>query len=160
MHHEVKYDKDTLVKLTFIYTISESIFKLLHVFGDITRRKLIAVELQDNIKKLLTILAEEINMFDEILKTQDKMINDFGGPIVDRNLPRVSGHLRLLNEVKTQVAFSLQSLKDVQHPIVETQEAADIIERAVSIIDEIKKKEDETFSNWYNYVEKNTIKVN
>ena len=117
------------------------------------------MELQDNIKKLLTILTQEIDMFDEILNTQDKMIHDFGGPIVDRNLPKVSGHLRLLHEVKTQLTSSVESLKDVQHPIIETKEAADIIERATGIIENIKKKEDEAYLKWYNYVEKNTLKV-
>ena len=138
---------------------SDSIFKLLHVFGGIIERKLIAKELNDNIQKLTETLCHELEIMDDIMKTQKRMVRDFGGPIVDRNMPRVTGQLSLIQEMKLRLETSVSSLKNVSHPIVEGQEAARIIEKSTEMIEILVQQEKDIYKTWASMAEKNTIKV-
>ena len=88
------------------------------------------------------------------------MIKDFGSPIVDRNMPRISGHLRLLHEIKHQLMSTVSNLKEVKHPIIEGKEAAEIIEKSEALIKSVLEMEDDTFNTWAVATECNTLKVN
>ena len=131
----------------------------MHVFDGVIERKLIANELNENIQKLTATLSHELEIMDDIMKTQKRMVRDFGGPIVDRNMPRVTGQLSLIQEMKLRLETSVISLKNVNHPIVEGQEAANIIVKSTEIIEILVQQEKEIYKTWSSMAEKNTIKV-
>ena len=116
--------------LSSVYNSSESIFKLLHVFGGILDRKMIADELNEKLPKLLDILNKELQVIDEIIKTQQKKIHDFGTPIIDRNMPKVSGQISFAKELKQKVERNMNNFKNIAHPVIEGEEAAKIIDKA------------------------------
>ena len=93
------FDQIIITKIHY----SESIFKLLHVFGGILDRKMIAEELHEKLPKLLDILNKELHVIDEIIKTQQRKIHDFGTPIIDRNMPKVSGQISFAKELKQKL---------------------------------------------------------
>ena len=50
--------------------MSEAVFKLLQVFGDLTQRNLIALELSEKIPTLVDMLHEEIDAARQIFEKQ------------------------------------------------------------------------------------------
>ena len=50
--------------------MSEAVFKLLQVFGDLTQRNLIALELSEKIPTLVDMLHEEIDAAKQIFERQ------------------------------------------------------------------------------------------
>ena len=141
-------------------TMSNAIFKLLHVFGDVAKRKLISVELNKHIPKLMHLMKTEFQTLDHLMKVQEKMILDFGAPIVDRNMPKVTGQLSLNIEIKTQIVSTVWNIKDLDHPIREGKEAADLIDKAEIMRTKLEKIEVDTYSRWSKAVEMNTERVN
>ena len=140
-------------------TMSSAIFKLLHVFGDVAKRKQISVELNKHIFKLMELIDQEFETFDQLMRVQKKMINDFGAPMVDRNMPKVTGQLNLNIEIRTQIVLTVTSLKDLDHQVREGKAAADLIDKAGVMRQELEKIEKETYSSWSRAVESNTAKA-
>ena len=140
-------------------TMSNAIFKLLHVFGDVAKRKLISIELNKHIPRLIDLIAQEFQTFDQLMRVQEKMINDFGAPMVDRNMPKVTGQLNLNIEIRTQIVLTVASLKDLDHHVKEGKEAAELIEKAEVMRKKIEKIEKETYSSWSKAVDSNTAKA-
>ena len=84
--------------------ISESIFKLLHIFGTLVERRLIAMELSDKMPMLLEMLNNELEGAKEVFEQQETRVKDQGKALMDRNMPPVSG----------QICFSVE-LRCVEH---------------------------------------------
>ena len=120
---------------------------------------MISKELNENIQKLTATLNHELEIMDDIMKTQKRMVRDFGGPVVDRNMPRVTGQLSLIKEMILRLKTSVSSLKNVNHPIVEGQEAANIIEKSTKMIEILLQQEIDIYKTWSTMAEKNTKKV-
>ena len=110
--------------------MSNAIFKLLNVFGDVAKRKKIFVELNKHISKLMDLMKQEFQTFDQLMRVQEKMLNDFGAPMVDRNMPKVTGQLNLNIEIRTQIVLTVASLKDLDHQVKEGKAAADLVDKA------------------------------
>ena len=149
----------TLTRALEDCTMSDSIFKLLHVFGAVTERKLVAVELNKNIPKLVDSLKKELEMIEDIMKMQKRMIRDFGAPVVDRNMPKVTGQLNLVLEIKTRIQYSVKNLKELNHPVKEGKDAAEIIDKATGMVTSLEQIEQDTYSTWATATEKTTAKV-
>ena len=120
---------------------------------------MIADELNEKLPKLLEILNKELRVIDEIIQTQQKKIHDFGTPIIDRNMPKVSGQVSFAQELKQKVEKSVKSFKDINHSVIEGAEAAEIIEKAESLTQILDQFEQDVFISWAKAAEKNTSKV-
>lgn len=120
---------------------------------------MIADELNEKLPKLLEILNKELRVIDEIIQTQQKKIHDFGTPIIDRNMPKVSGQVSFAQELKQKVEKSVKSFKDINHSVIEGAEAAEIIEKAESLTQILDQFEQDVFISWAKAAEMNTSKV-
>ena len=76
---------------------------------------MIADELNEKLPKLLDILNKELHVIDEIIQTQQKKIHDFGTPIIDRNMPKVSGQVSFAQELKQKLDKSMKSFKNINN---------------------------------------------
>ena len=120
---------------------------------------MIADELNEKLPKLLEILNKELRVIDEIIQTQQKKIHDFGTPIIDRNMPKVSGQVSFAKELKQKLEKSVKSFKDINHSVIEGAEAAEIILKADSLTRILDQFEQNVFISWAKAAEKNTSKV-
>ena len=121
---------------------------------------MIADELNEKLPKLLDILNKELQVIDEIIKTQQKKIHDFGTPIIDRNMPKVSGQISFAQELKEKIEKSVKSFKNINHSVIEGAMAAEIIDKAESLTQILDQFEQDVFITWAKAAEKNTSKVN
>ena len=121
---------------------------------------MIADELNEKLPKLLDILNKELHVIDEIIQTQQKKIHDFGTPIIDRNMPKVSGQISFAKELKQKIDKSVETFKSINHTVIEGAMAAKIIDKANSLIQILDDFEENVFINWAKAAEKNTSKVN
>ena len=120
---------------------------------------MIADELNEKLPKLLEILNKELRVIDEIIQTQQKKIHDFGTPIIDRNMPKVSGQISFAKELKQKLEKTVASFKNINHSVIEGVEAARIIDKANSLTNILNEFEENVFINWAKAAEKNTSKV-
>ena len=75
-------------------TESQSVFRLLHVFGGLVDRKLISLELSDKMPVLVQMLHTEMDEAKMIFKKQETRIAETGKALADRNMPEVTGQLK------------------------------------------------------------------
>ena len=80
--------------------VTESIFKLLNIFGTLIKRPLIASELTDKMPQLVTKLGYEMDEAKEIFKKQQGRILESGKALNDKNMPPISGQLRFAQEIR------------------------------------------------------------
>ena len=120
---------------------------------------MIAVELNEKLPKLLDILNKELQVIDEIIQTQQKKIHDFGTPIIDRNMPKVSGQVSFAQELKQKLDKSMKSFKNINNSVIEGAMAAEIIIKADSLTKILDEFEEDVFISWAKAAEKNTSKV-
>ena len=120
---------------------------------------MIADELNEKLPKLLEILNKELRVIDEIIQTQQKKIHDFGTPIIDRNMPKVSGQVSFAQELKQKLDKTVKSFKNINHSVIEGATAAEIIDKANSLTETLDQFEENVFISWAKAAEKNTSKV-
>ena len=120
---------------------------------------MIADELNEKLPKLLDILNKELHVIDEIIQTQQKKIHDFGTPIIDRNMPKVSGQVSFAQELKQKLDKTMKSFKNINHSVIEGATAAEIIGKANSLTETLDQFEENVFISWAKAAEKNTSKV-
>ena len=128
--------------------VTESIFKLLHIFGSLIQRTLIAKELSDKMPKLLLMLNLEMDEAKEIFLKQQKRIKELGRPLTDRNLPPVAGQLRFSKEIKDRISSSVKNFKELNHPICASSEGEVIIEKYKEMVCLLYSYEEEVFRTW------------
>ena len=75
-------------------TESQSVFRLLHVFGGLVDRKLIALELSDKMPVLVQMLNNEMDESKTIFKKQEERISETGKALTARNMPPITGQLK------------------------------------------------------------------
>jgi hypothetical protein len=85
--------------------VTESIFKLLNIFGNLIQRNLIALELSDKLPLLVVKLDQEIDDAKKIFVKQQGRIVETGRPRIERNMPLVAGQLKFAFEVKFLPSF-------------------------------------------------------
>ena len=88
--------------------VTESLFKLLHIFGTLVERKLIAFELTDRMPKLVLMLNSEMDEAQEIFARQEKRLQEMGKALTDRNMPPVSGQLSFSKELRHKIVTSVK----------------------------------------------------
>merc|ERR1711911_244620 len=88
--------------------VTESIFKLLNIFGTLIKRPLIASELSDKMPMLVTKLGHEMDEAKEIFKKQQGRIKEEGKALNDKNMPPISGQLRFAHEIRTKIKSGMR----------------------------------------------------
>ena len=79
--------------------MSEAVFKLLSIFGNLTQRKLIALELSDKLPMLVETLNEEIDDANKVFERRKIQLADTDVPNIKRNYPVIAGQLKFSKEV-------------------------------------------------------------
>ena len=120
---------------------------------------MIADELSEKLPKLLNMLNRELSVIEEIIKTQQRKVQNFETPIIDRNMPKVSGQISFAKELTKKIEKNINSFKNIANPVIESEDAAQIIEKANSLTNTLNDFEDNTFITWAKAAEKNTSKV-
>ena len=82
--------------------MTESIFKLLQIFGSLIQRSLIAQELSDRMPILVDLLNTEMDESKTIYQKQMSRIAKNGKASVDKNMPPMCGQLKWANELKAK----------------------------------------------------------
>ena len=98
-------------------TVSENVFKLLQIFGDLVQRSLIALELSDKMPLLVMKLSEEIDDAKKIFEKQKNRIKENRKPKLEKNMPSVSGQIKFAEEIKIKMTKSMKAFKNLNHPI-------------------------------------------
>ena len=137
--------------------VTESIFKLLHIFGTLVQRKLIANELSDKMPVLVTMLNNEMDEAKTIYNKQVKRVKDTGKALVDRNMPPVSGQLKFSQELKDKASASIKNFKDLNHPICFSEGAALIYKKHKEMTSQLNTYEEDIFRIWTVSAEKKTL---
>ena len=75
-------------------TVSENVFKLLQIFGDLIQRSLIALELSDKMPMLVLKLIDEIEDAKKLFEKQKIRIKENRKPKLEKNMPSVSGQIK------------------------------------------------------------------
>ena len=91
--------------------VTDSIFKLLQIFGSLIQRNLIALELSDRMPTLVSMLNQEMDESKVIYTKQMGTIQETTKAIVNRNMPPVFGQLKWMQELKAKMSFSVKSFK-------------------------------------------------
>ena len=136
--------------------VSESIFKLLHIFGTLTDRPLIAKELDDKMPKLIEILNTELDATSKTFEKQEARLSKNCKPIIDRNMPVIAGELSLSYELKHTMSANIKSFKEINHPVIKSKDAAEILKKFETIKKVIDDYEENTYLNWAFAAEKKT----
>ena len=97
--------------------VSENIFKLLQIFGDLVQRSLIALELSDKIPLLVIKLSDELEDALKIFEKQKEIIRGGKKPKLERNMPNVSGQLKFAEEIKTKISRSVKAGLQLTFPL-------------------------------------------
>ena len=127
---------------------TQSTFKLLHVFGSLTERKLISSLLSEKMPQLVNNLSEEMDEAKTIFLNQEKTIKQTGRARTDRNMPPVSGQLKWAQELKAKMSFSVKSFKDLNHPICYREGAKLVFKKYKEMMLLLNAYEEEIFQKW------------
>ena len=128
--------------------VTESIFKLLQIFGSLIQRSLIAQELSDRMPILVDLLNQEMDESKVIYTKQMNRISKKGKASVDKNMPPMCGQLKWANELKAKMSFSVKSFKDLNHPICYKDEAKMVFIKYKEMMNLLTKYEDDVFNKW------------
>ncbi|EFA11309.2 dynein beta chain, ciliary [Tribolium castaneum] len=126
----------------------ESIFKLISIVGSVLERPLIKTEFTNKYTKILDMLQQEINTAEALFQEQMLHKEKHGQFILDKYMPPVAGSLRWTLNLCTRLASPLESFKSLQHPITESSEAAEILDRFDHLFKKIDNFNDQVFKEW------------
>jgi dynein heavy chain len=128
--------------------VTESIFKLLQIFGSLIQRNLIALELSDRMPTLVNMLNQEMDESKIIYSKQMNRISNKGKASVDRNMPPMCGQLKWAMELKAKMSFSVKSFKELNHPICYKAGAKMVFRKYKDMMNLLTIYEDDVFHVW------------
>ena len=133
--------------------VSENIFKLLQIFGDLVQRSLIALELSDKIPLLVSKLNEEMEDATKIFERQKETLRGQRKPKLERNMPSISGQLKFAEEIKTKISGSVKCFKNLNHPICYSEGAELVFKKYKKLNSELSGYQEEVFNQWARDIE-------
>ena len=137
--------------------VTESIFKLLNIFGNLVQRNLIALELSDKMPLLVVKLNAEMDDARKIFVKQQTKIKESGRPRTERNMPLVAGQLKFAQEVKTKITFSMKAFKSLAHPICYSPNAELVFQKYKDLSKLLAAYEEDVYTSWVTQAEKKTL---
>ena len=135
-------------------TVSENVFKLLQIFGDLVQRSLIALELSDKMPLLVMKLNDEMEDAQKVFDKQRTRIKHNRKPKLEKNMPRVSGQIKFCEEIKIKITKSMKAFKNLNHPICYSSGAELVFKKYKKITAEISGFEENVFGKWSDMIEK------
>ena len=136
--------------------VSDSVFKLLHIFGSLVERPLIAKELDDKMPRLIEMINFELDDAKQTFDKQEVRVSEKGKPLTDRNMPPIAGQLNFALELKHGISNTILNFKDLSHPIVKGEEAAKIMSKFEDLLKIIDQYEENVYLSWALAAEKKT----
>ena len=97
--------------------VTESIFKLLQIFGGLIQRPLISQELNSRMPTLVSMLDQEMEEANMIYNKQMQRVADKINPFVDKNMPSMTGQLKWSQELRHKMSYPVKKFKDLNHPV-------------------------------------------
>ena len=134
--------------------VTESMFKLLSIFGTLIERKLIAHELNDKMPHLVTKLHAEMDEAKTIFLKQSARIKDKGKALIDRNMPPVSGQLKFAKELRDKISRGMKNFLDLDHNIKASEDGEMIVEKYKEMVGLLTCYEEQLFKIWQLSVER------
>jgi dynein heavy chain len=128
--------------------VTESIFKLLQIFGSLIQRPLIAMELNERMPTLVTMLDQEIEEVKIIFNKQMQRIKDERNPIVDKNMPMMCGQLKWSQGLRFKMSLSIKMFKAVNHPVCYKVAAKQMFAKFKEMCASLNMYEGEVFAAW------------
>ncbi|KAG8222097.1 hypothetical protein J437_LFUL000860, partial [Ladona fulva] len=136
----------------------ESVFKLISIVGTVLDRPLIKDEFTSKYTAILEMLDEEIAICQELYDEQIEYMRKNGWMPVGVNMPPVAGALRWTYQLRTRISMPVNNFCSLDHPIVDSSEAKEVLKRYDSVIKQLDDLEDELFSDWSKTVPKSVEK--
>ena len=136
--------------------VTESIFKLLNIFGTLIKRPLIASELSDKMPMLVTKLGHEMDEAKEIFKKQQGRIKEEGKALNDKNMPPISGQLRFAHEIRTKIKSGMRNFMELNHPIQASKAGESVVDKYKEMIGLLMKYEEENYYHWTRSLDRKT----
>ena len=136
--------------------VTESIFKLLHIFGSLIKRNLIALELSDKMPHLVTKLNVEMDEAKTIFLKQSARVKEQGKALTDRNMPPISGQLKFAKELRDKISRGMKNFLDLEHEIKTTEGGELVVEKYKEMVGLLTHYEERVFTTWTNAVERKT----
>ena len=138
-------------------TNSDSIFKLLDVFGDLRHRRLIAMELSEKIPQLLDRINEELETARQIFRHSQHTIAETGRDRrAERNIPLAASQLTFSSQLRSRIRKTAKSLKNVNHPICYSLEAQVVFRKFERLNAQLCSYEMAVYDDWLSTAEERT----
>ena len=134
--------------------VSEAIFKLLQIFGTLIQRSLIAQELSERMPSLVSMLNQEMDEIKVIYDKQMKRISTKGKPLVDRNMPSMSGQLKWATGLINKMTHSIKLFKELNHPICFKEESKRVFIKFKDMMQLLNAYQEDVFLKWYQTIAK------
>ncbi|XP_014229978.1 dynein beta chain, ciliary-like [Trichogramma pretiosum] len=126
----------------------DSMHKFTVNIGTIVSRPVIARQLEPHYEELMRKLDAELDESKAILDRNLKLYEATGCGVFDEHVPPVSAELNFLKDLKIRASGSIEAVKSVQHPVVQSEalEYAQLKHRQLMKL--IELKEIEYFNQW------------
>ena len=134
--------------------VTESIFKLLHIFGGLIKRKLITEELTDKMPHLVVMLNTEMDEAKTIFLKQSRRIKETGKALTDRNMPPTSGQLKFAKELRDKISRGMKNFMDLDHPIKASEGGEQAVGKYKEMVGLLNRYEENLFRSWTASVER------
>ena len=128
--------------------VTESIFKLLQIFGNLIQRTLISQELNDRMPILVQMLDQEMEEARVIYQKQLQRSQNGKKPIVDRNMPTMTGQLKWSQELRWKMSHPVKKFKELSHPVCVGRPAKTMFIKFKEINRNLDKYEEDVFKTW------------
>lgn len=126
----------------------ESVFKLINIVGSVLDRPKIKQAFTDKYSNVLKMLDEEMTACEVIYANQMKYFNENGCLFTDRRFSKVISCLKWTDQLICRISAPFNSFKALQHPIVSSHEAVELIKRYETLLRLLGEFEEKAFSEW------------
>ncbi|XP_043279274.1 dynein beta chain, ciliary-like [Venturia canescens] len=129
------------------YNIDE-VFRLTLIMGTIGLRPTILELLYDNYDSFMTMLHEYMDDVKLIFDKRMKSWRNEGTINIDVHFPPVAGALCFLIKLKVRIDYPMDSLKLIDHPVLNSERADILYEKYEELQNLLKNTEEEIFKEW------------
>lgn len=137
--------------------VSNSVLKLLKVFGDLALRGLIALELSDKMPMLIIMLNEEMDESKKTFIKYKQKIKVNGKTMGEKNVPSMSSNLKFVYLLKTKIMTTIEHFKNLDHPICYSPGGELLLKKYKNLQLDLCEYEREVYNEWLSKAETKTF---
>ncbi|XP_071954573.1 dynein beta chain, ciliary-like [Antedon mediterranea] len=127
----------------------ESTFKMLDCYGPILDRPVICEDFEHKYPIILKMYNEELDkskvIYDNQMRSCETSENK---PPLHKNLPEVAGALKWAKELRMRLEKPMASFKHIEHPVMQTEDAATIFNKYEEMMELLGKYEVKVYESW------------